>query len=186
MKKIYTLTSLFIMMAVTLGFTSCDDDEYIAYTLEGTWRGNMYMQHEYSGATYDATYSVIEFERNPFRDAQGTGYWVDYYNTSGWGRNYVANHIRWKVRDEIIYIHFNEENTDLEISNYRLKDSRFRGYIYDGNTRVAFDLYHVDSPNWNDYYYDDYYYAPAKSGQAVKNAKNSVEKKIPVRKIRQE
>ena len=181
MKKFYSLLSCALLCAACFSLSSCDDDEYIAGTLEGTWRGNMYMQHIYNGVTYDSSYSEIYFDRNPFRNARGDGYWVDHYDTYGWGRNYVANHITWKVRDSEILIHFVEENTDLTIYDYKLRDTRFRGFIYDGDTRVYFDLYHVDSPNWDSYYYGDYY-APASSnlGEAQKGARQT----MPVRQIR--
>lgn len=38
------------LMAMT--FTSCDEDAEIAYTLEGTWSGNMYVSMEYDGRVY--------------------------------------------------------------------------------------------------------------------------------------
>ena len=82
MKKWYTLWTLLLMAVLSVSFTSCewDDDDAIAYTLEGTWRGNMYMSSEWDGRVYDATYSEICFLRDPYRYSSGTGYWIDYYN----------------------------------------------------------------------------------------------------------
>ena len=128
--------------------------------LEGTWRGNMYMATVWDGKTYDATYTLICFLRDPYRYSSGTGYWIDNYNNAGWGRNYVANHIEWTVNYRTITVYFVEEGTTLWIENYRLDDGYFEGTIYNGESRVDFQLRHTSSPNWNDYYYgwDGYYY----------------------------
>lgn len=165
MKKITTLMTLALLAVLSLSFTSCDDDDAIAYTLEGTWRGDMYVSSECNGRTYDATYSEICFLRDPYRYSSGTGYWVDHYSNSGWGRNYVASHIDWRVYNGCIEVVFLDEYVDglnpiIYIEDYRLSDSYFEGTIYDGYNRVDFRLYHVSSPNWNDYYYgwDTYYY----------------------------
>lgn len=158
-----------MMAAVLLGMmsmmvTSCEwnDDDEIAYTLEGTWKGNMYVSSEWDGYVYDATYSEICFLRDPYRYSSGTGYWIDYYRNAGWGRNYVANHIEWTVNYRTITVYFIEEHTTIWIENFRLSDNYFSGTIYDGDSRVDFRLQHTSSPNWNDYYwgYDDwgYYY----------------------------
>lgn len=153
-----------LLAVLSMSFVSCewDDDDEIAYTLEGTWRGKMYMSEEWNGEEYDATYSEICFLRDPYRYSSGTGYWVDYYDNYGWGRNYVANHIEWTVNDRTITVYFVEEGTTLWIDNFRLSDNYFSGVIHDGDTRVDFRLQHMSSPNWDNYYwgYDDwdYYY----------------------------
>lgn len=161
MKKITTLMTLALMAVLTLSFTSCDEDDDIAYTLEGTWQGNMYVSSEWNGRVYDATYSEICFLRDPYRYSSGTGYWVDYYSDYGWGRNYVANHIEWNVNYGRIEIYFVEERTTIFIEDYSLNNSYFEGTIYDGSNYVDFSLRHVTSPNWNSYYYgwDNYYYS---------------------------
>ena len=163
MKKLYTLM-LTALMALT--FTACED-EYIADTLEGTWSGTMFVSTYYDGRDYYATHSEITFSIDPFRFTKGSGYWVDYYSDAPW--DYVANHIEWTVNYRTITVYFVEEGTTLWIENYRLDDAYFEGTIYDGESRVDFQLRHTSSPNWNDYYYgwdgyyyDDYYYS--KSG----------------------
>lgn len=165
MKKITTLMTLALLAVLSLSFTSCDDDDEIAYTLEGTWRGDMYVSSEWNGSTYDATYSEICFLRDPYRYSSGTGYWVDHYSKSGWGRNYVASHIDWRVYNGCIEVVFLDEYVDglnpiIYIEDYSLNDDYFTGTIYDNGNCVDFRLYHVSSPNWNDYYYgwDTYYY----------------------------
>jgi hypothetical protein len=168
MKKLYTLM-LMAMMALT--FTSCED-EMIADTLEGTWSGNMYVSSYYGGHDYYATHTEITFSIDPFRFTRGSGYWVDYYSGAPW--DYVANHIDWRVDNGRIYVHFYEDNTSVVIADYHLTDSRFTGYIADGDNDVHFNLTHIDSPNWSRYNrwgYDDwydYYYCRTRSDNAEK------------------
>lgn len=162
MKKLYSLSMMAMMFFATFSFVSCDEDIWIADSLEGTWEGPMYMMYEYNGHVYESTYTEIGFELDPFRLRRGSGYWIDHYDNYGWGRDYVANHIRWEVVDEVIHIHFLEENSDIYIEDYRISDNYFTGYIYDGETRVQFKLRHTSSPHWDDYeygYYNNYYYA---------------------------
>lgn len=161
MKKIFTM----LMMAMmALAFTSCED-EMIADTLEGSWKGNMYISSYWNGRIYDATYTEITFLMDPLSLRSGSGYWVDYYSNAPW--DYVANHIEWTVRDRVIHIYFIEEDTSIEVYDYRLSSSRFIGTLDDNGTMVDFDLYNVYHPNsyWDNYHwgynswYDDPYWA---------------------------
>ena len=156
----YTLWTMLLLAVLSMSFVSCewDDDDEIAYTLEGTWKGNMYMSEKWNGEVYGATYSEICFVRDPYHYNSGTGYWVDFYDNYGWGRNYVANHIDWIVSGHTIKVDFLEERTTLRIDILTLSDNTFRGIIYDGDTRVDFRLTHTSSPNWNSYIwgYDDW------------------------------
>lgn len=173
MKKIYVLWALLLTMMAGTTFTSCDwdDDDAIAYTLEGTWKGNMYVNTYYNGNTYYATATEITFLRDPYRYSSGDGYWVDYYSRAPW--DYVANHIRWTVNYGRIRVYFIEEGSELEIYNYRLTDNRFTGYISEYDNDVEFSLYHVSSPNWSNYrwgydaWYDDYYWSRETRGLAA-------------------
>ena len=95
MKKLYTMMMMAMMGMMAMSFTSCETDEEIAYTLEGTWKGNMYINSEWGGNTYTTTYSEITFLKDPYTYSEGTGYWVDYYSGAPW--DYVANHIEWST-----------------------------------------------------------------------------------------
>ena len=169
MKKIYNMLAILLTMTAAATLTSCEwmEDGAIARTLEGTWKGNMYVSSYYNGRTYTATATEITFLRDPSRYSSGDGYWVDYYSNAPW--DYVANHIRWTVDNRNIRVYFVEENTEVFIYDYSLNDDRFRGWLEDGDNDVEFNLYHVSSPNWSsynrwgyddwyDYYYDDYGY----------------------------
>lgn len=167
MKKITTLFMMLLAAVMTLSMSSCTEDQLIGMDLEGTWEGRMYIAHEFEERTYYSTYSVLTFNADLFKVKSGTGYWVDYYDEYGWGRNYLANHITWRVKDKVIYIHFDEDDYNIEIHNYDLNKGHFIGkiYTYDGKV-VDFDLYKVRDPNWDDYYYgfDPYYSKGTRAG----------------------
>lgn len=55
MKKFTTLLTMAFIALMSISFTSCDDDSDIAYTLDGTWKGNMLVEY----GNYSALYSVI-------------------------------------------------------------------------------------------------------------------------------
>jgi hypothetical protein len=184
MKKNYTTLMMMLIGMMTLTtLTSCnwfDEDEDIAYTLEGTWRGNMKIRSEYGGYTYYSTDTQITFLKDPYRYSSGEGYWVDSYDDAPW--EYVANHITWTVNLGDIDIYFREEGTHLTIRNYRLNDDRFTGTLYDNGQRVDFSLYHTSSPSWNSYnrwgydsWYDNYYYR-SRTTRGLSNDTTTVEK----------
>ena len=157
-----------LMMAMaTFSFVSCSEDEYEAYTLEGAWEGNMGVY--YNG--YRSVRSIIYFDRDPYRYASGTGYQVDYFNQSSWSyrNSYLANHIRWNVRDGIISIHYLEDDIFATIRDYHLNSGYFEGYIdYEDGTSSSFHLMKTYSPNdWESAYdwgWDYYYYSKPATG----------------------
>lgn len=167
--------------------TSCNwltEDEDIAYTLEGTWQGNMYIKSTWGGRTYSSTYSEVTFLKDPYRYSSGEGYWVDYYSNAPW--DYVANHITWGVDYGTIRVHFVEDGNNITIRSFRLNDNRFSGWIEDGSNDVEFYLTHTSSPNWNRYTHwgydswsNDYYYSRAT--RSVANDTTNVER--PVRSV---
>lgn len=174
MKKFTTLLTMAFIALMSISFTSCDEDSDIAYTLDGTWRGNMYVQY----GNVDATYSVIRFDQND-GIYSGTGYWIDYFDRNYWhGNNYIANRIIWTVRNRNIYITLLDENSDVVIYDYALGDRKFSGYVEaDNGNRAYFELSR-DSYNWRDDY--DWGYSKQYSGlentQIVsRGAKDSVE-----------
>ena len=47
MKKVLNnILMMAVLATAAVAFTSCDDEQ-IAYTLEGTWKGNMYISSYY-------------------------------------------------------------------------------------------------------------------------------------------
>lgn len=158
MKKFTTLLIMAFIALMSISLTSCDEDSDIAYTLDGTWRGNMYVQY----GNVDATYSVIRFDQND-GIYSGTGYWIDYFDRNYWhGNNYIANRITWTVRNRNIYITLLDENSDVVIYDYALGDRKFSGYVEaDNGNRAYFELSR-DSYNWRDDY--DWGYSKQYSG----------------------
>lgn len=158
MKRLSTLLTALLAVCATVSLTSCDEDDDIAYTLEGTWRGNMYVSSKWDGYTYDATYTELCFVQDPYSYSSGTGYWIDFYSANA-PYQYIANHTEWTVRNGVIHIHLIEENSYVDIADYRLDDGRFDGTIYYGDQYVDFQMNHISSPNWGSYNYGyDYWY----------------------------
>ena len=120
-------------------------------SLEGPWGGYMHAYHEYNGQMYQSNRTEMSFGVDLFRFTSGGGYWVDYYNDYGWGKNYIANHISWRVRNGTIYVHFKEDNFDIEIRDYRLSNECFEGTIYIANNNFDFSLNKTSYRNWDDY-----------------------------------
>ena len=182
-KYFYNIMVMAILATAATGFTSCEDAE-IAHTLEGTWKGNMYISSYYGGHTYNSTYTEITFLKDPGAYSSGNGYWVDYYSNAPW--DYVANHIEWTVDFGTIRIHFVEEGTSVRISDYHLNNDRFYGYLEDGNHDVEFELIHTSSPNWSSYrywghedWYDNWY-----SRTRGENTSDSTAVEMPIRFVR--
>lgn len=182
MKKLYTIFAILMMAFTVTAFTSCDDDENIAYNLAGVWQGNMYMQSEYNGRVYKASYSVLAFDKDPYRYAKGNGYWIDYYSNAPY--DYYSSRIDWRVYNGEIQIYSRKEGVTYYISQYNMDDYYFTGYIDDGRNRQYFRLTKTSSPDWGDYNWngydwdDDYYYAPAKP-----KTKGSDQTQEPVRSV---
>lgn len=152
MKRLVTYFTMMILALAPMTLTSCDEDEMIADTLWGTWEGNMHVSSYWNDRYYDAVYSEIAFDKDPWKWASGDGYWVDYYSNAPW--DYVANHIRWTVDRGNIYVRFLEEGSEIEIYDYYLDDGYFCGYIYaDNGNKVQFRLRKTSSPDWDDYHY---------------------------------
>lgn len=125
MKKFTTLLTMAFIALMSISFTSCDDDSDIAYTLDGTWKGNMLVEY----GNHNALYSVIRFDQND-GIYSGTGYWIDYFDRNYWhGNNYIANRITWTVRNRNIYITLLDEGSDVVIYDYALGDRKFSGYV---------------------------------------------------------
>ncbi len=176
-------------MMTVFTFTSCEDEE-IAYTLEGTWEGQMYTESVWGGTRYETGYTEVTFLRDPHRYAKGNGYWVDHLRGyTPWRTKYYANHISWRVENGNIIINFIEDRTSAVIRNYRLNDNHFSGEIEasDG-TWCEFYFRHTSSPNWNDYVwgngYDDYgygydyYWAKTRSAEQSDSVKTELPRRV--------
>ena len=88
----------------------------------------------------------------------------------------VANHIDWRVDLGDIHVKFIEEGTSIQISDYRLDDNRFSGYIYDHGNKVAFYLINVSRPNYTGYHwgYDSWRYSTRMATDSLKTTEKPV------------
>lgn len=154
MKKILTLLTLAVVTLCSL--SSCSEDDEIGLTLEGTWHGNMYITTQYGDHNYACTETTIQFTTQGLRASKGSGYWVDYYSNAPW--DYVASHITWRVRDAVIYVHFVEDNTDVEIRDFKLNSSQFNGWINYNYQNIFFSFVPDNTFDYDDYRYGGYTY----------------------------
>lgn len=150
MRRFRTLLGLALVALMSLAFTSCDEDADIAYTLDGSWSGYMENVIDWQGHSYMSNTAEVTF--NSGYDS-GDGYWLDEYSSAPW--DYVANRIRWKVRNGMIYISFLDTREEAVIRNYHLDDRYFYGEIEFNSTNawIKFKLVKTSSPNWNRYYW---------------------------------
>ena len=154
----------FFAAMMMLSFTSCEEDEAIAYTLEGTWEGriNAYTR-TYNGEAYSPSLVTVTFYKDDNYWSMGDGYWMETYEGSYWGRGgYFRSRITWNVTGGDINITFVDDDYHrIKIKDYHLNDNRFTGYFPEGRSDVEFTLYHVAGPNWSSYStwgWDNYYY----------------------------
>lgn len=153
MKKFTSYIAMMMIALTSLTFTSCNDDEDIANTLWGVWEGEMYVTTYWGDYSYDASYSEIAFDKDPYQYASGTGYWIDYYSNAPW--DYHANHIRWTISNGVIRIRYVEDGGYVDIYDYRLDYNYFTGSIQNDYGEVLnFRLRKVASPDYWDW--DDY------------------------------
>lgn len=185
MKKITSIMAMLLMAISTFTLTGCNEDEEISNTLWGVWRGDMGMCYPDGDYYYNASYTVLAFDKDPDYSSSGEGYWIDYYSNGRY--SYYATNIRWCVKSGIITISSIEDDETWCIRDYDLKNGYFTGVIYsDYSEPMSFSLTKTSSPNWNDYYWDGWYssgyygYSNAKQQSRSAEATGSV----PVRRIR--
>jgi len=182
MKKLITGFAALLMALTSLTLTSCDPDSDIAYTLWGTWQGDIYAVRQWNGSYYYASYSQIAFDHDPSTRSSGTGYWVDYFSGAPW--DYLASHIQWTVVNGEIHVYFVEDDYSVVICDYRLSDYRFEGYIYvEDGTEQAFSLQKTSSPDWDSFYYgyDSGYYGYSNRARGMKAATADATAERPLR-----
>lgn len=167
-KNIYSYTRLLIIgMMTIITMAACDEDQALAYDLEGVWQGTItgdyyYDRYRTGSNDYDTEimFKQVSWEKG------GTGYEIDRRYGS---RSYTKSYFDWAVRNGKIYIEYDDgyrvivRDFETYIMGGRM---RFRGYFdnYDtGEQMASFSLIKVVDPNE---YYDGYYtrsIAPADS-----------------------
>ena len=147
-----------IVAMLSLTMTSCNiEDEFVADDLQGTWYGsvkNEYFNYRY-GYTTEWTEVQMEFFKDPFVFAEGSGREIDYC-----GRQYSSIiGFNYHVRNQVIYIDY-YDGTKIAIYNYSLRSSKFSGEFHDyhtGEFKASFNLNRM-SNGW------EYGYSKIKEG----------------------
>ncbi len=155
MKTTFTsiMKNFWIIGLMSIGMcclSSCDEDEQIGSYVSGRWFGDMDM---WLGEER-ALGSEIEFYPEGWGSTQGRGIEVDYYH-----RGSIRHDFRWRIRDGVIYMTFDDSDLDCAIADYRIDEYYFRGYIADYYTlgnQTYFNLRNYDR-YWNEYGYSNYY-----------------------------
>lgn len=142
---------MLLLIVTALTFISCqDDDEQLAYYLDGVWEGMI----EDGQQRYDTTFKF--YQEGGIYSSHGYGEEYD----SGWraGTSYVG--FDWSIRNGDIAIVY-RNNPNYEIHNVYIDydqlpasgniGARFSGYMVDARSgqRVA-SFYLIKTGNWDD------------------------------------
>ncbi|MBR1840368.1 MAG: hypothetical protein IJ782_07290 [Prevotella sp.] len=157
MKKFYNFMALALVAMLTLTLTSCNDDGYIADTLDGIWEGEVSQNYSWRWTNYSRyQYVDMEFITDPYKYAQGYGYEYDYYSDG-----YERVRFHFEVRNEVIYIDYADGvHVCIPKHNYTLTRNRFSGEFrdyYTGEYLGSFSFV-----KYTDYRYNRVYYPYSK------------------------
>ncbi len=146
------MTNLMVMVLLamlSMTVVSCvEDDEDVAYSLEGTWVGSVrseYFDRRY-GYTTEWTDVQLEFFKDPYLYAEGSGREVDYN-----GRYYSSvSRFNYIVRNHVIYLYY-DDGSEIAIYNYSLWMDEFKGEFHDSYTGEYLASFHFERLDygWN-------------------------------------
>ena len=101
MKRFTTTWTLVLMAVLSFSLMSCqDDDERLAYYLDGVWQGNI--------TTDSQDYSTtIEFFQDGYYATSGYGY----ETSKGWSYGHTTRtYFEWWVQDRTIILHYSDSH----------------------------------------------------------------------------
>ena len=152
MKKIFNyITVAIIALTTATVFTSCDEDEMEAWTLDGTWTGYVETYYRDRWGWEGSQYRTAMYfdKRNTYG---GTGYEVD-YNVNSRYDDYYYSDFDWEVKNGEIIIYYADANwAPTYIYDYKLTSSYFDGYMDDGTHHdIRFRFNSDNSFRWSDY-----------------------------------
>lgn len=117
------------------------------YVLTGRWFGDI-------GVVIDgekAHGSVLDFRSDDYYYQYGYGLETDYYYDRIGRLCAIENSFEWEIRNRVIYMYFDNPDLDCRISNYRLSDTHFNGYLIDRyGEATPFNLRNYDR-YWGDF-----------------------------------
>ena len=142
MRRFHTLMTMVAIAMLSFSVMSCEtDDDDIAYSLQGTWRGTITSGYDrYGGSSY-YTQAQIEFYQDPYSYARGSGREVDY---DSWGVTDIVD-FYYEVRNRVIYMDYSD-GSHIAIYNWNLYDygdtfvGEFHDY-YSGEYLASFRFY---------------------------------------------
>lgn len=149
MKRFTTTWTLVLMAVLSFSLMSCqDDDERLAYNLDGVWQGTI----ETDNQTYSTT---ICFFQDGYYASRGYGYEYD----SGWsyGRTTRTN-FKWWVSGGYIYLQYEDSPNQIIMDYDELPYSsnigeRLNGYFVDYYTGYDIARFYLRKMHNNDGYY---------------------------------
>ncbi|MBQ0074856.1 MAG: hypothetical protein KBT34_11765 [Prevotella sp.] len=162
MKKIFSLLAFALVCVM---FVSCDNNT--AQRLDGVWEGEVaqtFFVGRWGKPVTEFQSVDIEFFKDPYRFAKGTGVEIDYtYVNEKTGRvSYVKCDFVYEVRNGRIYLDY-ADGSHIVIYRYSLGNSRFSGVFCDyrtGEELASFNFYRVNNHRYlndrNYYYSNDY------------------------------
>lgn len=97
MKRFTTTWTLVLMAVLSFSLMSCqDDDERLAYYLDGVWQGTITDDEQ----SYSTT---IQFFQDSYYSAQGEGF----EKSTGWSYGHTTRtHFTWWVQNRTIYLQY--------------------------------------------------------------------------------
>ncbi len=174
MKKVYAYLMILCLSLTAFTMTSCEDDndDAIAYTLDGIWQGSLgqtYYYDNYYGYGYDYEEMDTEFRfYNSAGSTSGTGVEIDYVQ-GYWTTYYKVYEFKWNVAYNNIYLYF-ANGEELVIRDFSLSSNYLSGIL------ETSDRYRVASlrlRKTNDWYWDSYYAKDNKSSFEETRASSS-------------
>lgn len=145
-QKLSRLASFLVLILLTTMLHSCQEDEAIAYTLDGIWEGEVASDYfNYRWGTVTTEYQDVDMQFYVDEYARNSGVGVEYdYQSNGY---YVRCTFSYEVRNGIIYLSYSD-GSYVAIRNYHLTGSTFSGEFIDYNTGdylASFNFYKADN-----------------------------------------
>lgn len=146
MKRFFAM--LFMCVSMMMSFTSCEEDQKLAFELSGFWSGNMGMSYkDLNDVRWNSNDTEIYF--NCFFQTKGDGYQVDFY--TGGDYQAVFHKFTWDITDGVITIVYDDDRMkgfNARIYDYKLNSKTFEGYF--GDSHEKFLLQRRDTFGWYD------------------------------------
>lgn len=130
MKNNILLTAVLALLAFGT-FTSCEEEEKVAQTMNGVWETTDVMfTRTYKGQTLTPTKTVIRFDQEKSSSLIGYGVAVEYFDNKD--IPVVYHHIKWEVwhrKDGSVGVewYYEETKDKFKTTDYKLNDKEFSG-----------------------------------------------------------